>query len=118
MSRDISVGLIELKSYDLEGDAIYVTLTPHGGGVCADAISREKFIFSTSGRTESATKCNNYLSHSKQGTPIYTNHWDFIKMLRLENNGNICDYRIETDGLKLSKLFQDIHDKTGIIKTF
>ena len=117
MKRKISVGLI--KPEWLEEDTVYVTLTPHGGSIRADAISKEEFIYSKRETTESSgTKCDNYISHSLGGTPIYSSHWAFIEMLSRENNAKVNRDRMETDGLELSKLVQKHHYETSIIRTF
>ena len=119
MSRKISVGFIEPKLYSLEENTIYVTLIPHSGGVRAEAVSREEFFFLKNGGMSKETKGNNYLTSSiREGVPIYTYHWDFVKMLEKENDGKRDDYRMETDGLKLAELVQETHYKTGIVKTF
>ncbi len=115
MTRKVSVGLIEPEYFD--DDTIYVTLAPHGGAVYAEAISKEEFYFDKKVVKRGKT-VNNYKGNSLGGTPLHVNDWHFIEMLEEENDGEVDEHRIKTDGLKLSGLVQETHYKTGIIKTF
>lgn len=120
MSRKISVGVgIEPKPYTFEEDTIYVTLIPHGGGVLAEAASREEFIFDKMGEKSRGIRADNYVTSSlREGVPIYSYHWDFVKMLEKENDGERDTYRMETDALKLAELVQKTRYEMGIVRTF
>lgn len=116
--RKISVGF--LKPSDLEGDTIYVTLTPHGESVRADAVSKEEFFYYSKDKIKSNGKeCNNYRGSSmREGYPIYTHYWGFINEISRENDAKVSRDRMESDGIKLSKLVQTINYETRIVKDF
>ncbi len=114
--RKISVGFLEPS--ELEGNTIYVTLTPHVESIRADAISKEDFVYYSKERIKSSgTKCDNYMfSSRREGAAIYKHHWAFIDELCRENDAKISRNRMETEGIKLSRLVQKMNYETSVIK--